>query len=104
MLKQLADANWKERLAGIEALTEVHNLCAYYLRFRARLWNSNPSNLKELNSKNFKKQIHKMLIEILENEDQTSILTLNLLLKAFTNFSFDFLIAFSFLLFDTDII
>ena len=41
-----------------------------FSRFGARLWNSIPSNLKELNNKNFKEQIHKMLIEILENEDQ----------------------------------
>ena len=41
-----------------------------FSRFGARLWNSITSNLKELNNKNFKKQIHKMLIEILENEDQ----------------------------------
>ena len=41
-----------------------------FSRFGAKLWNSTPSNLKELNNKNFKKQIHKMLIKILENEDQ----------------------------------
>ena len=40
-----------------------------FSRFGAKLWNSIPSNLKELNNKNFKKQIHKMLIKILENED-----------------------------------
>ena len=76
-----------------------------FSRFGARPWNSIPSNLKELNNKNFKKQIHKMLIEILENEDQyldpESIVKRN---KAFANFSYDFLIVFSFLLFDTDII
>ena len=42
-----------------------------FSRFGARLRNSIPSNLKELNNtENFKKQIHKMLIKILENEDQ----------------------------------
>ena len=41
-----------------------------FSRFGARLWNNIPSNLKELNNKNFKKQIHKMLIKILEAEDQ----------------------------------
>ena len=46
-----------------------------------------------------------MLIEILENEDQyldpESIVKRN---KVFANFSYDFLIAISFLLFDTDVI
>ena len=43
-----------------------------------------------------------MLIGILENEDQ--YLDPESIDKAFANFSHDFLIAFSFLLFDTDII
>ena len=37
-----------------------------FSRFGARLRNSIPSNLKELNNKNLKIQIHKMLIEILK--------------------------------------
>ena len=39
-----------------------------FSRFGARLWNNIPSNLKELNNENLKKQIHKMLIKILEDQ------------------------------------